>query len=189
MGNVTIYKNNPVQRLVDTVIPRGGVANLTNPVLRRLSQIPEFGNSQCTPQMAGIKLRESFNSIPAPHLIEQVAHAKRWIKEHLISYIDGYLPTILRKVKYAHDVIKIIQYAARIVATLRFLESLLAQEVALANAWARECDLLVNFALQNLSPAGLRSQAEAETKEVLERARQDIAQQIEENLQHLECLI
>ncbi|MEW6209821.1 MAG: hypothetical protein AB1631_15765 [Acidobacteriota bacterium] len=184
-----IFPQAPIQRLVNTHIPDGLNGNITNPLVSRLHQIPGFGNEQCTPQMAGIKLRESFASVPAPALIEHCAHAKRWVKEHITSYIDGKLPTIIRKFKYAADIIKIIRYIARVVATLNFLVSLLRKELALALAWAQEMDAFIEFAESNLTPAGLRTQAEQETAAGLARARQSIARKVQESTQSLACLI
>lgn len=184
-----LFPTVPTKRLVDTILPHADVADIRNPVLRRLAQIPEFGNGTCTPQMAGVKLRESFASVPAPHLVEQIAHAKRWIREKITGYVDGELIVYLRKPKYIMDVIKVIQYAQRTVATLRFLESLLQQEVAMANAWAREANHLVNFTRENLPAEGLRTAAEKELLDTLDVAAGAIEQQIAENGQALTCLI
>ncbi|HEX8184724.1 MAG TPA: hypothetical protein VF747_08225 [Blastocatellia bacterium] len=187
---VQIYPDNPVQRLVNTKIPSADVADLHNPILQRVLQLPEFGSgSGCTPQMAGVKLREAFAHIPAPHLAQDVAHAKRWIKEKITAYIDGELIVFLRKPKYVVDVIRIIQYAARLIATLNYIRSLLIKEVELANAWALECDALVSFAAATISPAGLRNQAEQVLIGELDVAAQAIGQQAEENSAHVACLI
>jgi hypothetical protein len=183
------YPPHPVQRLLDTQIPSLNVADINNPVLQKMLQLPEFGYHNCTPQMAGVKLRESFAHIPAPHLAQNVAHAKRWIREKITAYIDGELIVFLRKPKYILDVIKVIQYAARLVATLRFIEAILAKEVALANAWASECREIVDFAKATVSPAGLRNQAEQILVGRLDVAKGAITQQIGENIQALQCSI
>src|SRR5689334_16864400 len=98
------FPPDPVHRLQNTIVPDALTSGISNPLVRRLSQIPGFGNETCTPQAAAIKLRESFDSIPAPALIEHCAHAKRWVREHITAYIDGKLPTAIRKFKYAADV-------------------------------------------------------------------------------------
>jgi hypothetical protein len=185
----TQFPKTPVQRLLDTQIPSLNVAQLHNPVLQKVLQIPEFGFQGCTPQMAGVKLRESFAHIPAPHLVQDVAHAKRWIREKITAYIDGELIVFLRKPKYVLDVIKVIQYAARIIATLRFIEALLNKEVALANAWAAECNALVDFAKATVTPAALRTESENILLGRLDVARAAIDQQIGENGRALACLI
>jgi hypothetical protein len=183
------YPHNPVQRLLDTKIPNINVADLHNPVLAKVLQIPEFGWRNCTPQMAGVKLRESFAHIPAPTLVQNVGHAKRWIHEKITTYIDGELIVYLRKPKYILDCIRVIQYAARIVATLRWLEALLAKEVALSNAWAAECHAIVDFAKATVTPAGLRNQAEQVLLPELDVAKAAITQQIGENSANIACLI
>lgn len=187
MGKV--LKENPVRRLQNNIVPDLSGAQITNPIVRRLMQIPGFGNGTCTPQMAGIKLRESFASIPAPTMIQNIAHAKRWVHEHIITYVDGFLPTIIRKFKYLADLKKLIQLVARIVATLRFLQALVQREVALANAWARECVALIDFAERTLTPAGLQTEAESEMVTIFNRAKASINQQVSENNENVACLI
>src|ERR1041384_65418 len=183
------YPQNPVQRLLDVQIPDINVAQLHNPVLAKILQLPEFGFQGCTPQMAGVKLGESFAHIPAPHLVQDVAHAKRWIREKLTADIDGELIVFLRKPKYILEVIRIIQYATRLIATLRFIEALLKKEVALANAWGSECKALVSFAKATVTPAGLRTEAERIVIERLDVAHAAIDQQISENGSNIACLI
>lgn len=178
----------PVKRLVDTHIPNINVADINNPVVQRLLNIPRFGFN-CTPQMAAIKLRSSFAHVPAPHLIQDVAHAKSWITEHLITYIDGQLPDSLRKPKFIIDHKRQIQYAARIVATARLLIAMLSEEIQLANAWANECNALVAFAKAELTPGNLRTEAEQLLANQLDVAAAAISQQIAENTQNLKCLL
>jgi hypothetical protein len=189
MAAPKIYPNNPVQRLMDTIVPRTLEEKITNPVLNKLPQIAEFGWANCTPQHRNWKVRETFGDIGAAQLVEQIGHAKRFIKEHIVAYIDGYLPTFIRRVKYALDVVKIIRYAVRIVATLNFLESVIRREIALANQWAAENIAHINYALSQVTPAGLRTAAEEAKVLVLERAKQSIQQQINENPQMTACLI
>jgi hypothetical protein len=174
--------------MVDTHIPNINVADATNPVVQHLLNVPRFGFN-CTPQMAAIKLRSSFAHVPAPHLIQDVAHAKSWITEQLITYIDGQLPDWLRKPKFIYDHKRQIQYAARIVATARLLIAMLNQEVALANAWANECSALVGFAKTELTTGNLRTEAESLLANQLDVAQAAINQQIEENTQNLKCLL
>jgi hypothetical protein len=185
-----IYPQNPVQRFIDTVVPKADIADLSNPILRKLTQLPGFGwHSQCTPQMAGVKLRESFGHISAPTLVQHVANAKRQADQAIIELVDGELPVWLRKPKYIYDVAKMIQLMEQIVATLNFLISVLRQEVALANAWANEGLLFVNYIQQSISPPALRVQAETELLAVLGVATSAITQQINENNASLACLI
>jgi hypothetical protein len=138
--------------------------------------------------MAGVKLRESFAHIPAPHLIQDVAHAKSWCVEHVISYIDGEEIVFIRHLKYAVDVIRMLQLFAQMVSTLEFVLALLQKEVSLANAYANEGLLLVAFGRQSLSPAGLRTAAEQAVDSVLSFAANSISQQISETTQAVACL-
>lgn len=186
---VKIFPDSPVQRLVDTVIPRASIASVTNPILQKLPQIAEFGWANCTPQHRNLKLRETFASVGNAQLVEHIGHAKRFIKEHIQAYIDGKLPTIIRKLKYAADVLKIVRYIVRIVATLTYLENLIRREIALANQWANENILLIEYAINQITPPGLRTAAEAKLVETLMRAKQDIQRQINENNQMPACLI
>jgi hypothetical protein len=134
-------------------------------------------------------MRETFGYIGNMQLLEHIAHAKRFIKEHVQAYIDGKLPTVIRKFKYAADVLRIVRYMVRLVATLNFLEQLVAHEIALANQWANENLLHIDYAINQLTPAGLRTAAEQELAATLERAKQKIQQQINENNATLACLI
>jgi 2-polyprenyl-3-methyl-5-hydroxy-6-metoxy-1,4-benzoquinol methylase len=162
---------------------------MNNPVLRALPQIDQFGWANCTPQHRNLKMRQTFGHIGNMQLLEHIAHAKKFIKEHIQAYIDGKLPTVIRKVKYAADVLKLLKYLIRLVATLNYLANLIAHEVALANQWAQENLLHIDFALSQITPAGLRTAAEAELVTTLNRAKQKIQQQINENGATLECLI
>src|SRR5580693_6890610 len=60
---VQIYPQNPTARFVDSVVPQGSVAAMANPVVQKLIQLAQLPFSGCTPQNAGIKLRESFAHI------------------------------------------------------------------------------------------------------------------------------
>ncbi len=183
------YPPNPVQRLVDTRIPDINVERVNNPVLQKVLQLPEFGWHNCTPQMAGVKLRDSFEHIPMPHLVEQVGHAKRWIKEKITTYVDGALIYFLRHAKFIIDCLRIIQYAVRLVATLNYIISLINMEIARAQAWANECIALVGFAKRELTPAHLRTEAERVLAAKLDQAAANISQQITENAANVACFI
>lgn len=182
------FPPNPIKRLVDTRIPDINVADVLNPTLLRMPQIPGFGwGANCTPQMAAVKLRESFAHIPAPHLVQNIAHAKRWIKEKITTYVDGALIYFMRHVKFAIDVLKIIQYAVRIVATLNYVISLLNKELALAAAWASECTALVAFAKSELTTGALATESERILAQTLDTATAAISKQVAENSAHLAC--
>lgn len=185
----TIYPTDPVRRLLDTVIPRTSAAVMNNPVLQALPQLAEFGWRGCTPQHRNLKMRQSFGHIGNMQLLEHIAHAKRFIKEHVQAYIDGKLPTLIRKFKYAANVLKMLRYIIRLVATLNYLQQLVAHEIALANAWANENLLHIDYALNQITPAGLRTAAETELVATLNRAKQKIVQQINENNATVACLI
>ena len=186
---VQIFRGNPTQRLMDTVIPRASLASVTNPVLQKLPQVIEFGWANCTPQYRNWKMRESFGDVGTAQLVEHIGHAKRFIKEHIQAYIDGKLPTVIRKAKYAADVIKAIRYCVRIVATLNHLEQIILQEIALAIQHANENLAHIEYALNQVTPAGLRTAAEEQLVATLTRAKQDIEQQITENGMMPACLI
>jgi hypothetical protein len=187
--SVSIFPESSVRRFVDTVIPRASLATISNPVLQKLPQIVGFGWANCTPQHRNHKLRESFAGVGNAHLVEHIGHAKRFVEEHVKTYIDGKLPHAIRKLKYALDVLKIIRDMERIVATLHYIETLIRREIALALAWARENLLMINFALNQITPAGLRTAAERELAVMLQRAQTDIQRQIAENAQMVACLI
>lgn len=176
-------------RLQLNEVPLIDVAEAANKVLAQLPQVPEFGWHNCAPRDAGRRLKEHLNGVPKYTLLQNIAHAKRRIHENIIQYIDGKLPVWIRKFKYAADVLKVIRYAARIVGTARFLQSLLVLEVELANHYCNEGIALIDFADANLTPSGLRTQAEQELAEVWLRIRLDLQSQIQQNNSSLECLI
>lgn len=184
-----IYPTQPVKRLLDTIIPRTSSAVMNNPVLKALPQIVEFGWHTCTPQHRNLKMRQTFGHIGNANLLEHIAHAKRFIKEHVQAYIDGKLPTLIRKFKYAADVLKIVRYMVRLVATINYLQQLIAHEIALANRWAGENLLHIEYAINQITPAGLRTAAEQELVAMLNKSKQKIQQQINENNATLACLI
>lgn len=174
----------------DTVLPKLDVADFANPAVLRLIQIATFGwNGACTPQHAGKKKNSSYSHSSNPTLMEHVAHSKARIEEAIITYVDGELPVWLRKPKFIVDVANVIKKLEQIVGTFNYYKALLEQEVALANAWAGECQALVNFAASTVTPEGLRTAAEEVALPLLNHAIQDIGQQIQENIQSVGCLI
>ncbi|HKV39583.1 MAG TPA: hypothetical protein VJX67_10245 [Blastocatellia bacterium] len=184
------FPTGPIQRLQNLPIPRADVADFSNPVVLKLIQVATFGWSpSCSPSRAGQKINTAFGHVSQPHLIEHVAHCKARVEEHIETYIDGELPVWLRKPKYVLDVARVIQKMIQIVATYNYYRSLLVQEVALANAWAGECDALVGLAQATMTPAGLRTASEQALVPVLNRATADISQQIQENGSSTSCLI
>lgn len=184
-----IYPTAPVRRLLDTVVPRTSSAVMNNPLVTVLRQLDEFGWRNCTPQHRNLKMRQSFGHIGNMQLLEHIAHAKRFIKEHVQAYVDGFLPTFIRKVKYALDKLKIVKYMVRLVATLNHLAKLIANEIALANLWAQENLLHIEYGINQVTPEGLRTAAEQELVGTLIRAQQKIIQQINENNATLACLV
>lgn len=186
---VRLFPEIPSQRLVDTLLPDINIAKITNPVLQVLPQLPEMGWQQCAPQHRNLKLRQAFGGCENTVLLEHVAHAKRFIQEHIKAYVDGFLPTILRKIKYAIDKVKIIKYFFRLLATLSYLENLIRQEIAMALNWANANIAMLNYLATQITPEGLATEAEKTLKTTRERAQTDIAQQITENGQMLACLV
>lgn len=187
--SVQLFPGNPTQRLVDTLLPDISVAKITNPVLNVLPQLPEMGFDTCAPQHRNLKLRQAFGGLQNTALLEHVAHAKRFIQEHIKAYVDGFLPTVLRKIKYAIDKVKIIKYFFRLLATLNYLENLIRQEIAMAINWATENIAHLNYLATQITPEGLATEAEKTLKVTRERVLTDIAQQITENGQMLTCLV
>ena len=188
--SVTIFPTSPVQRLQNLPIPQANVADFSNPVVLKLIQVATFGwNPSCTPTRAGKKINSAFGHVSQVNLMEHVAHAKARNEEHAIQYIDGELPVWLRKPKYILDVARVIQKMEQIVATYNYYRALFEQEVALANAWAGECNALVGLAQATMTPAGLQTEAERVLVPVLNKAAQDIAQQIQESNTSKSCVI
>lgn len=187
--NVKVYPPTAKQRLMDTVVPLANVERATNKVLAAIPQVPGIGWGNCVPKDAGRRLKEHLDGQSKYSLMEHIGHAKRRCIENVTQYIDGKLPVWIRRVKYELDRIKVLQYAAQLVGTAKFLRSLLQKEVELANHYCNEGIAIVNFAESNLTPAGLRTQAEHEVAAVLQQARADLESQIEQNNASLECLI
>lgn len=184
-----IYYPDQIRRLMDVVLPEGIISEHRNPVLDKLRQLPEFGWHNCTPQDLGQALMESFDAVNSFSLLEHAANAKRWIEEHIKAYILSKLPWIIRKIKIPIDVIKIIQFTARIVATVKFLISLIQKAIALANKFIDEGLALIAFAKTSLGPSGLRTQAEKQFDLILDRAVEDLNKQLGFNGQTTQCLI
>lgn len=186
---VKIFPPAAKQRLMDTTKPLMDVEQAVNKALTALPQIPEFGYHNCIPKDAGRRLKNHADGTHKYALLEHAAHAKRRIRENLTQYIDGKLPVYIRAGKYELDRVKALQYAARIVGTAHFLQAVLQQEVAEANYYCQEGIHLVDFAESNLTPGGLRTQAEDEVARVLAQVRLDLQTQVVENNRSLECLI
>ncbi len=184
-----IFKTQPMHRLVDNPIPNLSIADSKMPRLPRPIQNPEMGwNSQCTPTRAGRKINEYIDGQFKFNLLQNIAHAKRWIKEKIRGYIDGFLPTWLRKIKYKIDAVKLGIYIRRLVATYNFWRSVVNKEVDLANNHIGQCKAIINYGKQTLSPSGLRAEFENEIAEIWNNALSDLDKQTEENNQS-RCLI
>lgn len=189
MADKHIYYDEQVRRLMDVIRPDKILGQHRNPVLDKIPQIATWGWGGCTPQHKGIALRESLAHINAPDLLQHAAQAKRWIQEKIIAYVDGKLPYWLRAPKYILDVIKVIQHAAQVVATVKFLISIIEKEIALADSFIDLGEALLNYAI-NTRPSGeLETLADREVKQVFGRIMQDIQQQRGMNSSTLTCLI
>src|SRR5260370_21436072 len=105
-----LYPPAPVRRLGDLELPPGFSVDVLNQGFIPLPQIPGFGWHSCVPRHSGRKLQEAVDGVPKWHLLQHVAHAKRWVIEHIVTYLDGKLPVFLRKPKFVYDEIKIVQY-------------------------------------------------------------------------------
>jgi hypothetical protein len=186
---VQIFPPSARQRLQDTIIPLAHVEQAINKTLASWPQVPELGWRNCVPKDAGRRLKEHVDGQTCYDLLEHIAHAKRRVKENLTQYLDGKLPIQIRRVKYELDKVKVLQYARRFAATAVLLKSILEKEVELANAYLNQGEAIVSWAESNLTPAGLRTQAEQTVAEVWERVKQDLAMQKDQNSQSLQCLI
>jgi hypothetical protein len=184
-----LFPEVPTQRLMDTLLPDLNVAKITNPVLEVLPQLPGMGWASCAPQHRNLKLRQAFGGAENTVLLEHIAHAKRFIQEHIKAYVDGFLPTILRKIKYAIDKVKIVKYFFQLLATLSYLENLIRQEIAMALNWANRNIAVLNYLATQITPGALATAAEQTLRTTRERVQADIAQQITENGQMLSCLV
>ncbi|MGH9821735.1 MAG: hypothetical protein ACREDR_00530 [Blastocatellia bacterium] len=190
MGDADIFHDGQVTRFMDAVFPSSIIAQHTNPILSKLPQFVEFGSGNgCTPQHFGMALRNSLADTNAPDLLEHAAHAKKWLDDALIQYIDGELPVWLRAPKFAVDAVKALQWAARVIATVKFLIQLLQQEIEEANHFINRSMALVQFAQSTISPEGLRTAAERDLVTIFAQAVTDLQQQQQQNQQTLQCLI
>jgi len=179
----------PVRRLGDLQLPSGANIDCINRLFIPLPQIPGFGWAGCTPRHSGRKLQEAVNGQTKWDLMQEVAHLKRWIIEHVTSYVDGELPYWPRAAKYAMDVIKVLMYIERVVATANFYLSLLAQEYAWAARNIAEANALLAFGQSLLTPQGLRTAAEIELAAVWLQASKDLARQASQNAADKSCLL
>lgn len=190
MANTGVYKQPPVHRLVDHKVPSINISNSLNPTLPFLRQLPELGwHNPCTPTRAGRKLNEFVDGQGKFNLLQDAAHLKRWVIEHVKTYIEGKLPVWIRAPKFALDVIKLIRYIQRIVATVLFYKSILNKETELANHYIGESIALIDFAESTLSPPSLRTEAEREVLLIWNQARQELGRQVNENNQARSCVI
>lgn len=189
MPAVKIFPQTAKQRLQDVQIPLADVERVLNQHLPQLPQVPEFGWGGCRPTDAGRRLKSALDGQHKFNLLQNIAHAKRRIVENVRQYIDGELIVWIRKFKYALNVIKVLQYIQRLVATANFYRSLIRQEIEVANHYCREGIALIEFAESNLTPANLRTQAERELADVWTQIKADCNLQINENNASKECLI
>lgn len=186
---VKVFPQQARQRLQDTTIPFAHVERAINKVLPSWPQVPELGWRNCVPKDAGRRLKEHADGQTAYDLLEHIAHAKRRVKENLTQYLDGKLPIWIRRAKYELDKVKALQYARRFAATAVLLRSILEKEVELANAYLHEGELMIDFGRKNLTPAGLRTQAEEEVSAIWDQVLLDLASQKDQNAASLTCLI
>jgi len=188
-SNGILFPPSPVRRLGDLGLPTGVNIDCINRAFIPLPQIPGFGWAGCTPRHSGRKLQEGVNGQTKWDLMQEVAHAKRWIIEHVTSYTDGKLPHFPRAVKFAMDVIKILIYIEQVVATANFYLSLLQQEYAWAARNIAEANALLAFGQSLLTPQGLRTAAEIELAAVWAQASKDLARQASQNAADKACLL
>jgi hypothetical protein len=184
-----VFKSAPKHHLVDNPLPNLSILDAKMPHLPWMLQNPEMGwNASCVPTRAGRKVNEFVDGQGKFHLVQNIAHAKRWITEKVRGYIDGYLPTWLRRPKYALDVIKLLRYIRRLVATYNFWQAVVNKEIDLANNYIAQCQAVINYGKTTLSPASLRSEFENEIAEIWDNAINDLNKQVEEN-NRSRCLI
>jgi hypothetical protein len=177
-----LFKKNPKHRLIDHPLPDLAVLDSKNPLVPFMRQNPEMGwDHQCVPTRAGRKVNEFIDGQGKFNLVQDIAHAKRWIEEQVRDKITCYLPTWLRKPKLAVEVIKILRYIRRLVATYRFWKAVVDKEVAQANHHIEQCNMIIDHAESTLSAAADRAEWENDVKQIWIRARQDNLRQIEEN--------
>jgi hypothetical protein len=186
---VQIFPPAARQRLQDTVVPLAHVEQAINKTLASWPQVPELGWRNCVPKDAGRRLKDHVDGQTVYDLLEHIAHAKRRVQENLTQYLDGKLPIHIRRVKYELDKVKVLQYARRFAATAVLLKSIVEKEVELANGWLNQGEAIVNFAQSNLTPAGLRTQAEETVALVWQQVQADLTMQKSQNAQSLQCLI
>ncbi len=184
-----IYFKPQVRRLMDNILPSNILAQHRNPVLNKLPQFIDFGWNNCTPQSAGMALRNSLADVNPHELLEHAAQAKRWVVETTTIYIDGQLPDMVRPAKFVKDLAEVIQFIAQVVATVNFLITIIEEAVALANNYIDQGERLVQFAKATLSLGELKTQADRELDHILDRALEDLALQRQMNGQSLQCLI
>jgi hypothetical protein len=184
-----LFPASPVRRLGDLGLPSGVNIDCLNRSFIPLPQIPGFGWAGCTPRHSGRKLQEAINGQTKWDLMQQIAHVKRWVIEHVTSYIDGELPYWPRAAKYAMDVIKVLVYIEQVVATANFLLSLIAQEYAFMARNIAEANALISYTQALLTPANLQTAAERELASVLASALNDLAKQASQNAADRACLL
>jgi hypothetical protein len=186
---VQIYPQNPTARFIDSVVPQGSVAPMANPIVQKLIQLAQLPFSGCTPQNAGIKLRESFAHINPNSLLQHIAQAERWVIEHVISYISGEMPVWLRAPAWAIKALLIIQYALQLVANLLYLASILAHEVALMDAFIGESLLFASHIASTITSGGLRTRWETDLVQTIATAQAAANQAANEKHANQACLI
>ncbi|HEY6329485.1 MAG TPA: hypothetical protein VI756_09105 [Blastocatellia bacterium] len=190
MGSTGIlFPTSPVRRLGDLGLPSGVNIDCINRLFIPLPQIPGFGWAGCTPRHSGRKLQEAVNGQTKWDLMQEIAHVKRWVIEHVTSYIDGELPWLPRQAKYALDAIRILIYIEQVVATANFLLSLIAQEYAFAARNIAEANALLAYGQALLTPQGLQTAAERELAAVWAQAAKDLARQASQNAGDRACLL
>ncbi|HEY6332760.1 MAG TPA: hypothetical protein VI756_25780 [Blastocatellia bacterium] len=188
-GTSDIFHAGQVQRFMDSAFSPAFLAINTNPILARLPQFIGFGSGAgCTPQHAGEALRDSLRHINSYDLLEHAAQARKWIDEHTIVYVQGKLPYWLRAPLFVIDLIKLLIWVAQLIATVMFLINLIRQEIEEAMFMINQANALVNFVLQSLSPAGLRTAAEKDIAILSQQAIRDLAAQAGMHGQTLACL-
>jgi hypothetical protein len=181
--------SNPRHRLVPSELPEIDVTRSLNPQVPFPVQIDEFGwGRPCAPSRAGRKMEDLIDGQKKYQLIQHVSHVKRVVMEKVRQYVDGYLPTLIRKVKYAADLVRMLRWFYRAVATMRYYQGLANKSVALANHYIGQSKMLIAFGESTITQGALKTIWETELEECWATAKAELTRQANENNQSNNCI-